>query len=103
MFMLKNSKIGGSDIRAKIISHPVKVFCLQVLEPSGQAVVKRHCDSISPTVLNIRDSRALAEALKSFARCCFIPTLPDSEILRKLNSYTSGEQLWFLQTFASDP
>jgi len=88
--MLRNST---SDNRARTIPHPLKFFCLQVLEPSGKAAVKRHCDSISPTVLTFREYRTFTEALKSFAKRYITPMLPSSEFLSKLNSYTSGVQL----------
>ena len=54
--MLRNSKRGASDIRARRIPHPVKFFCLQVLKPSGKASVEGHCDSISPKVLSASEN-----------------------------------------------
>lgn len=74
--------MGAFEIRAKKNPHPVKLFCLEVLKPSGQAVAKRRrFDSISPTLINIRESKALAEAMKRSRRCCFILMLPESEFL----------------------
>jgi hypothetical protein len=63
--MIQNSKIGAFEIRAKKNPHSVKLFCLEVLKPSGQAVAnRRRFESISLTLINIREAKAPAEAMK---------------------------------------